>query len=1538
MTSYNTNHLPYSQRPRGHARKQPCTAGGGTSRQPLPPFKGEHSKIYDKYAISPEAHKSRRKRARPSSAQEVVPRHLQRPGMALWPSVFLLGLLPLLGRGADQIQTSSGKNTLEGQLWPESLKTFPFPCDPKTLAESVPSESVHSLRPSDIKFVAAIGNVETAPDSGADDLEEQDGTEKRPEQACMGVVTVLSDIIGRFSPSALMPLCPETRLVPRGGAEDLWMQATELVRSMRENPQLDFEHDWKLINVFFSNTSQCFPCPSAQQKGLVLGGMDKLTRTLDYLQQEVPKAFVNLVDLSELAAFSRWRQGAQLSPAAEPCRCLRETSQLTKVLTQWSYLEAWDSLLASSKYNTQESFAVVFQPFFYESSLSALLAEPPLQDPTTLALSLWNRMMEPVGRKEEPFSEKERKPLRCPSQESPYLFTYKNSGQLTRVSQPQGKLEVREGTEIRCPDKDPSDSVPTSVHRLKPADIKVIGAMGDSLTAGNGAGSQPGNILDVFTQYRGLSWSVGGDQNISTVTTLANILREFNPSLQGFSVGTGRETTSQAFFNQAVAGARADGLIPQAQRLVALMKNDTRINFQEDWKIITVFIGGNDLCDFCNDPVRYSPQNFTDNIGTALDILHAEIPRAFVNLVKVLEISKLRELYQETKVSCPRMILRSLCPCVLKFDDNSTEIASLIETIKEYQERTQQLIDSGRYDTRDDFTVVLQPFFEKVNMPKTQDGLPDNSFFAPDCFHFSSKAHAHAASALWNNMLEPVGQKTTHNDFEGAVNITCPNQVWPFLSTYKNSVQGFGTWLPCRDRSPSASPPTSVHALRPADIQVVAALGDSLTAGIGIGSKPNDLSDGTTQYRGLSYSSGGDGSLDNVTTLPNILRQFNSNLMGFAVGTGDASGTNAFFNQAVPGAKARDLMSQVQTLVQRMKDDHRVNFQEDWKVITVQIGASDLCDYCTDSNLYSAANFYDHLRDALDALHREVPRALVNLVDFMNPSVTRQVFLGNPDKCPVQQASALCNCVLSPRENSYELARLEALAQAYQSSLRELVESGRYDTREDFSVVLQPFFHSIQLPVLQDGRLDTSFFAPDCVHPNQKFHSQLSRALWRNMLEPLGGKTDALDLTAAITLTCPTQNEPFLRTFRNSDYTYPSRPAVENWGSDFLCTAWNASRGVPNSVHELQPGDIKVVAALGDSLTLAMGARPSNSSDPPMFWRGLSWSIGGDGALETHTTLPNILKKFNPSILGFSTGTLEGTMGLNVAVQGARAQDMPAQARDLVERMRNSPEIDLEKDWKLVTLFVGGNDLCHFCENPEGSSEGEYVQHIQQALDVLYEELPRTFVNVVEVMELAGLHQDQGGRCATLLAAQSHCTCFKYSQSSVEMQELKKVNWNLQSGLSRLSYSHQYVQREDFAVVVQPFFQNTLVPLNGRGDTDLTFFSDDCFHFSERGHAEMAIALWNNMLEPVGHKTTSNNFTYSRTKLKCPSPDSPYLYTLRNSRLLPDQAEADPTVLYWAVPVAAGAGLLIGILAMVAGRGMRCRPREDPPLSLSTGL
>ncbi|XP_029397045.1 phospholipase B1, membrane-associated isoform X3 [Mus pahari] len=272
---------------------------------------------------------------------------------------------------------------------------------------------------------------------------------------------------------------------------------------------------------------------------------------------------------------------------------------------------------------------------------------------------------------------------------------------------------------------------------------------------------------------------------------------------------------------------------------------------------------------------------------------------------------------------------------------------------------------------------------------------------------------------------------------------------------------------------------------------------------------------------------------------------------------------------------------------------------------------------------------------------------------------------------------------------------------------------------------------------------------------------------------------------------------------------------------------------------------------------------------------------------------------------------------------------MPAQARALVKRMKSTPTINLQKDWKLITLLIGNNDLCLYCENPENNPTTDYVKHIQQAVDILYEELPRVFINVVEVMELAGLHHDQGGKCAMPLAVQKNCSCFRHSQNLIAMQELKKLNWNLQSGISELSYWHRYMEREDFAVTVQPFFRNTFIPLNERGGLDLSFFSEDCFHFSDRGHAEMAIALWNNMLEPVGWKTSSNNFTYNRTKLKCPSPESPFLYTLRNSQLLPGTAEEPSSALYWAVPVAVVGGLAVGILGVMLWRTVKPIQQEE---------
>ena len=44
-------------------------------------------------------------------------------------------------------------------------------------------------------------------------------------------------------------------------------------------------------------------------------------------------------------------------------------------------------------------------------------------------------------------------------------------------------------------------------------------------------------------------------------------------------------------------------------------------------------------------------------------------------------------------------------------------------------------------------------------------------------------------------------------------------------------------------------------------------------------------------------------------------------------------------------------------------------------------------------------------------------------------------------------------------------------------------------------------------------------------------------------------------------------------------------------------------------------------------------------------------------------------------------------------------RDMYGQAEMLVKRMKGESNIDYENDWKVITIFIGGNDLCAFCKD-----------------------------------------------------------------------------------------------------------------------------------------------------------------------------------------------------------------------------------------------
>jgi len=65
---------------------------------------------------------------------------------------------------------------------------------------------------------------------------------------------------------------------------------------------------------------------------------------------------------------------------------------------------------------------------------------------------------------------------------------------------------------------------------LKPGDIDVIGSLGDSLIAGNGALEE--FAVGTFIEARGVSWCIGGQGNWRQFLTLPNILKVYKKMLK----------------------------------------------------------------------------------------------------------------------------------------------------------------------------------------------------------------------------------------------------------------------------------------------------------------------------------------------------------------------------------------------------------------------------------------------------------------------------------------------------------------------------------------------------------------------------------------------------------------------------------------------------------------------------------------------------------------------------------------------------------------------------------------------------------------------------------------------------------------------------------------------------------------------------------------------------------------------------------------------------------------------------------------------
>jgi len=323
-----------------------------------------------------------------------------------------------------------------------------------------------------------------------------------------------------------------------------------------------------------------------------------------------------------------------------------------------------------------------------------------------------------------------------------------------------------------CPSLPPPPPA-TSVTALHPGNIKVVMALGDSISAGFAMKGFP-------VEYRGLVFSVGGDEYISDfedtkAVTIPNILKFYNPNLQGQATGETIPFTQGDYLDGAIVEAKIEDIPAQVQYLINTLKSaeySGTIDFNNDWKLLTLFIGANNLCICCHNDSRGTPEYFEQNLRSILTTVQKNIPRTFVNIIGIFNISGVWDAGQQFDYC--RLLWDGItigeCPCLLKF--GAAERQSMDDHSVLYNQVAAKVASDFASQNNPNFTVVVQPGISGYNI----------SYFGADflseldCFHPNLSANEAFTLSIWNNMLTPIGKKKTNIDVND-LNFICPTET-----------------------------------------------------------------------------------------------------------------------------------------------------------------------------------------------------------------------------------------------------------------------------------------------------------------------------------------------------------------------------------------------------------------------------------------------------------------------------------------------------------------------------------------------------------------------------------------------------------------------------------------------------------------------------------------------------------------------------------------------------------------------------------------
>ncbi len=310
-------------------------------------------------------------------------------------------------------------------------------------------------------------------------------------------------------------------------------------------------------------------------------------------------------------------------------------------------------------------------------------------------------------------------------------------------------------------------AIPKTVDKLYPSDISCFGVLGDSVSAGFSLESH--SIFKDLFEYRGKSFPIGGEKDFRTIP---NIFTQFGSQKKCAAYGSTFITHSIAQYptgsysgykifvdekplkneincNVAISGALSDELL---KMWIQLKIQWQKFSCENDWKLLTIMIGANDICQYCLNGYNNTVSKYIFNLEQLFQNIIRDMEMTFVNVVSVFDVS-LTANWQNRGCELVHELINE-CPCILGRDKTGDYIWVVKNLYRDINLLLYPLVK--KYDeigVLRNVKFVIQPIMEDF---KIYNFSYLSSF---DCFHPSFFGHELMATILWNNMFLPPDKK-----------------------------------------------------------------------------------------------------------------------------------------------------------------------------------------------------------------------------------------------------------------------------------------------------------------------------------------------------------------------------------------------------------------------------------------------------------------------------------------------------------------------------------------------------------------------------------------------------------------------------------------------------------------------------------------------------------------------------------------------------------------------------------------------------------